>query len=1025
MESAAEPDVKKEPDAWDLFRHYDELYFRGALVDAAFTLQYVTPRARTISSIGSCSFAKTSKTITLHRTNRTSADLKNALLHLMIHAIIFVKHGMNSCSSHGPVFRDWMEAINTCSIEDSMRPKGGYCITTTHDFSREKLCSIQGNLWKCESCGVTLVRATRLGPPSDSCCIENVSQHATCGNILCHWHNHKTNCGGTYVVPGGRGQKMVRIGKRGLLTETSKSQEAVQESDSDEVQENSTVAKPIAESKILSQVYCRNARAPGSSSSKKASKSNMTEDYQKAIVLPATPWKRLKPKQEPVASEKPEVFSMESCKNAKSLGSCSSKKADDFQKAIVVSASSPSKLKRKQTFVASEKHELISLRSCNNARSSRTNSSSMADKWHKPEHVQKKPKLEQDLVVLEKYGAFSLGSCKDTKPPRSTTSRDTSKCIKPEGVKKSSVPLAAPLKKLKLEPGLVALEKDGDKPLGSSAGNKVGQLHKPECVQKVSVPLAATLKTLKLEPGLAASEKHGDAKPPLGSSTGNKLGQLHKPECIQKASVPLAANVKTLKLEPGLAASEKHGDAKPPLGSSTGNKLGELQKPECIQKASVLPAARPRNLKQDLVASQKKELSSFVGRSNANVLDTSSSKKAHKQHEHEETRKPVAQPAAPQSILKQQNKTNSSFKAGKQQHDPEDFRVTFSQPAVSQRKLKQSNLVAPKRPRTRSKTTSSPKKKQYACVSVWAGIYESECSSGSEEPLVNKRTERRKREREARERAAQSKKRSSSGISSQPAEKEISSQRLEVIGIDDADEVVTQDPRGQSKAPAPRVGIAAVPPADQVTTQTPGGQSQLPTQPMDIVIPPADLAMTQALRDPSSPFRRMDIAAVPPADQVMIQAPRGQSQPLPRCVDFVIPPAYLAVMTQANRDAYIPSRRMDIAAFPPADQVMTQAPRGQPQPLAQCMDIAIPPADLVMTRSHGDMSVPSACIDIVAVPPADQVTTRAPIDQSQPPAASAIATAQVVPRHSATPPSLPPSNPSSCPDVIDIPDDDE
>jgi hypothetical protein len=32
------------------------------------------------------------------------------------------------------------------------------------------------------------VRATRLGPPSDSCCIENVSQHATCGNMLCYWH---------------------------------------------------------------------------------------------------------------------------------------------------------------------------------------------------------------------------------------------------------------------------------------------------------------------------------------------------------------------------------------------------------------------------------------------------------------------------------------------------------------------------------------------------------------------------------------------------------------------------------------------------------------------------------------------------------------------------------------------------------------------------------------------------------------------------------------------------------------------
>ncbi|CAM0950950.1 unnamed protein product [Alopecurus aequalis] len=649
-------DVRKEPDAWDLFRHYDKLYFRGALVDAAFTLDYITPRTKTISAIGSCSFGKTIKTITLHRTNRTSDDLKNALLHLMIHAIIFVKHGTNSCSKHGPVFRDWMEAINTCSIEDCMRPKRGYCITTTHDFSPEEPCCIQGNLWKCESCGRTLVRATKLGPPSDSCCIENVSQHATCNNFLCHWHNHKMNCGGTYVVPGGRGQKMVRIGKRGLLTETSKSWKAVPESDSDE------------------------ARAPGSSSSKKASKSNMPEDCQKAIVLPATPWKRLKPKQESVASEIPELFSMVSRNNAKSLGSCSSKKADGFQKAIVASASSPSKLKRKQASVALEKDELFSLRR----------------------------------------------SCKDEKPPRSTTSRNK----KPEGVEKSSVPLAAPLKELKLEPGLVASEKHGDKPLGSSTGNK---------------------------------------------------------------------------------------------------------------------------------------------------------------------------PAAPQSILKQQNKTNSSFKAGKQQHDPEDFRVTFSQPAVSQRKLKQSNLVTPKRPRTRSKTTSSPKKKQYACISVWAGIYESECSSGSDEPLINKRTERRKREREERERAAQiiysqSKKRSASGISSikaEPVEEGMSSQqtqspsqRLEkVIVIDDADEVVTQDPRDQSKAPAPRVEIAAVPPADQVTTQTPGGQSQPPTQPMDIVIPPADLAMTQALRDPSSPFRRMDIAAVPPADQVMTQAPRGQSQPLPRRVD--------------------------------------------------------------------------------------------------------------------------------------------
>ena len=231
---------------------------------------------------------------------------------------------------------------------------------------------------------------------------------------------------------------MASSGKLGILTETSKSQEAVQESESDSDW---------------------NARSPGSTSSKKASKRNMPEDYQKAIVLPATPRRKLKPKQEFVASEKHELSSMVSCNNAKSLGSCSSKKAEDFQKAIVSSASPPSKLKRKQTSVASEKHELISLGNCNNTKSSRSNTSSKADKWHKPEHVQKssvqpfasqkKPKLEQDLVLSEKYRAFSLGSCDDAKPPGSTQSRNAGKWHKPEGVEKPSVPLAAPLKTLK------------------------------------------------------------------------------------------------------------------------------------------------------------------------------------------------------------------------------------------------------------------------------------------------------------------------------------------------------------------------------------------------------------------------------------------------------------------------------------------------------------------------------------------------------------------------------------------------
>ncbi|CAM0947892.1 unnamed protein product [Alopecurus aequalis] len=341
-----DPPVGEKPDVWALFQHYDKLYFQGALADAPFVLNWDSPRMKNITSgFGSCLFGKTGKSITLYKQilqHRPSADLKNALLHLMIHAIVFVKHGMTCLSFHGPVFRSWMDAINACSVEDHLRPKGGYCITTTHDFSQEKHCSIQGNVWKCELCAGTLLRATKLGPPSDSCCIENVRQPATCGNKLCHWHNHKIDCGGKYVVPTRKGQKMVPKGELGLLSETSemsKSQGGVQESDSD------------AGGKIRSQVGSTNARSPGSSSSKKASRSSMPEeDYQAEIVL-----HQGNLREKLFASEKNELFSMVSCNNAKSPGSCSSEKTEeDFQKAIVLSsASPPSKLKWKQASVAS------------------------------------------------------------------------------------------------------------------------------------------------------------------------------------------------------------------------------------------------------------------------------------------------------------------------------------------------------------------------------------------------------------------------------------------------------------------------------------------------------------------------------------------------------------------------------------------------------------------------------------------------------------------------------------------------
>ncbi|KAM0839235.1 hypothetical protein ACQ4PT_060451 [Festuca glaucescens] len=49
MESASDPEVEENPDVWELFRHYDRLYFRGALDDAAFAVEWTSPRMKTCS----------------------------------------------------------------------------------------------------------------------------------------------------------------------------------------------------------------------------------------------------------------------------------------------------------------------------------------------------------------------------------------------------------------------------------------------------------------------------------------------------------------------------------------------------------------------------------------------------------------------------------------------------------------------------------------------------------------------------------------------------------------------------------------------------------------------------------------------------------------------------------------------------------------------------------------------------------------------------------------------------------------
>lgn len=355
------------------------------------------------------------------------------------------------------------------------------------------------------------------------------------------------------------------------------------------------------------------------------------------------------------------------------------------------------------------------------------------------------------------------------------------------------------------------------------------------------------------------------------------------PEDFQKAIVLSAAPRRKPKQELVAWAKREHllsNNAKSP-GSSSSKKADDSQK-------AIVPSAAPRSRrlkrKQASVTSEEHEILSPWSCNNANSSRSNTSRKGVQRSSVQPCasqkklklgqglvtlEKHISRPAAPQSTLKQPTKTISSMKARKQ-HQPDDFPRITVQPAVPRtRSKRKQSLAAPERQAARSEARGSAEEKEYVCFSLWQNFYESECSSGSAEPLVNKRTVRRKKERERLVQIAHSR-----SIKARPDEEVSSGQtkppplHLEVIVIDD--EVMTE---------APSMDVLA-PPADQVVTQAPraGGQSQPQAPSMDIAaVAPADH------RDRSDPSTSMDIVAATPADQVMTQAHADQSQPPAPC----------------------------------------------------------------------------------------------------------------------------------------------
>ncbi|KAF8718411.1 hypothetical protein HU200_025396 [Digitaria exilis] len=213
------------PDVFELFCHYNSLYFRDSLGSCAVSWAEEPLPDRDVSTCdyypggGGCIILLSKSLCECH----DESDLKNALLHEMIHAYICVKDNNSNHSDHGSNFRKLMNTINLSSVADPHRPVDGYSITQLHEI-RKKYYH-----YKCQSCG-DLIKSTMMRVPSGDDCIERKGVDDPCQNSKCHWHRHKQQCPGSYrrvqeSLPGCPKESL--LSAEGAMNDEGKAEEAV------------------------------------------------------------------------------------------------------------------------------------------------------------------------------------------------------------------------------------------------------------------------------------------------------------------------------------------------------------------------------------------------------------------------------------------------------------------------------------------------------------------------------------------------------------------------------------------------------------------------------------------------------------------------------------------------------------------------------------------------------------------------------------------------------------------------------
>mmetsp|Transcript_27716 Transcript_27716/g.38546 ORF Transcript_27716/g.38546 Transcript_27716/m.38546 type:complete len:359 (-) Transcript_27716:61-1137(-) len=217
--------VEVPVDIFELFTVYDKLYFQDKLTK--FGVQVKWGKKTMTRCAGMCELKggpyggieiRLSPSLLQYRSN---SDIKETLLHEMIHANCFLDHTERDRDGHGAHFQRYMHMINGArTMADPYRPFGGYRITVFHNFVQE-VRHFQTHVWKCGKCAHVIRRAMNRAPSEKDCRFyrkdlsgwrHNSANVNKCGDRRCYVHNHLRMCGGEYVriSPEPNAKKQVR-----------------------------------------------------------------------------------------------------------------------------------------------------------------------------------------------------------------------------------------------------------------------------------------------------------------------------------------------------------------------------------------------------------------------------------------------------------------------------------------------------------------------------------------------------------------------------------------------------------------------------------------------------------------------------------------------------------------------------------------------------------------------------------------------------------------------------------------------